>query len=244
MALATIDEIQQAYEGDRVAADYVEQRFASELHRLLHERQVEAVQRVIDQIRPARTLEIAPGPGRITRAIRPHRRLVCVEFNEGMIAQGRAACRGRATWLRGDGFRLPLAAGGIDLVYSFRFARHFHGCDRRRLWHEVRRVLRRGGYLVFDAVNERFSRPLREANPQDYPIYDKLYDRSTLCQEMARAGLPVVSLEPVQRYFRWQYRSQVLIGPRANWLNNLFIRGLERLPRSEGLEWIVTCRRA
>ena len=36
---------------------------------------------------------------------------------------------------------------------------------------------------------------------------------------------------------------QVLLGPRANWLNRLVIRALDRLP-GQPLEWVVTCRRA
>ena len=36
----------------------------------------------------------------------------------------------------------------------------------------------------------------------------------------------------------------VAIYGQAGWLNRLVIRGLERLPRRDGLEWVVTCRRA
>jgi SAM-dependent methyltransferase len=145
--------------------------------------------------------------------------------------------------VRGDGFRLPFDQA-FDLVYTFRFVRHFQRTDRDRLYAGIRRVLTPGGHFVMDAVNERFSRPLRQANPEDYPIYDELYRREGLVRELAEAGLEVVDLEPVQKWYGWQYKSQVLLGPRASWLNRLVIRTLERLPRSEGLEWIVTCRRA
>src|SRR5262249_4547749 len=132
----------------------------------------------------------------------------------------------------------------FDLVYSFRFLRHFRRDDRNRLYAEIQRVLRPGGYFLMDAVNERVSRPLREANPEDYPIYDVLYTEEELRRELTTAGLEPVELRPVQKFYRWQYRSQVLLGPRANWLNRLVIRGLEHLPAGHGLEWIVTCRRA
>jgi hypothetical protein len=126
----------------------------------------------------------------------------------------------------------------FDLVYSFRFIRHFQREDRNRLYAALRR------YFVMDAVNEKVSRPLRENHPSDYPIYDKLYRREELRNELFEAGLETVKMLPVQKYYRWQYRSQVLLGPRATWANRLLIRALERLPRSDGLEWIVTCRRA
>src|SRR5262245_9189545 len=96
--------IKASYRGETVAGEYIARRFASELHRLLHQRQVAAVQRLIDRLRPQRILEIAPGPGRLTRDLRPTGALVCLEYNEGMIQQGRPACGGKAAWVRGDGF--------------------------------------------------------------------------------------------------------------------------------------------
>lgn len=242
MTLASEEEIKASYGGEAVAGNYIAERFQSEFHRLLHDRQVAAVQRVIDRLRPEQTLEIAPGPGRLTRHIRPTGGLVCLEYNEGMLNQGRAACP-KATWVQGNAFQLPFESP-FDFVYSFRFVRHFHLEDRKRLYAEVRRVLKPGGVFVMDAVNERLSRPLREAHPEDYPIYDKLYRPDALRAELAEAGLGAVELEPVQKCHSWQYRSQVLLGPRSNRLNRLVIRCLERLPRREGLEWIVVCSRA
>jgi SAM-dependent methyltransferase len=237
------DEIQNYYRGRETAEKYIGERFVSELNRLLHDYQVSVVNRVKDTVRPSRLLEIAPGPGRITRDVRPTGTFVCLEYNDAMINVGRGACNGDVSWVRGDGFQLPFSQA-FDLVYSFRFVRHFQDGERQKFYAEVRRVLQPGGYFVMDAVNERLSTPLRKATPQEYPVYDKLYRVDELREELRRAGLEPVELSPVQKYFRWQRRSQVLLGPRANWLNRIVIRLLERLPRNEGLEWVVTCRRA
>src|SRR5437773_7026293 len=174
MALASETEIQQAYQGEDRAARYIQARFINEVHNLLHDRQVATVQRLLHQARPQKILEIAPGPGRLTRHLQPSGMLVCLEYNEGMIAHGQPACGERTQWVRGNGFQLPFAPC-FDLVYSFRFVRHFHHADRERLYGEIRRVLRPGGYFVMDAVNERLSKPLRDAHPEEYPVYDKLY---------------------------------------------------------------------
>ncbi len=244
MSISAASEIRQYYSSAQVASAYVRDRFVSELHRLLHERQVAAVQRLFDRLRPAWALEIAPGPGRVTRDVRPTGRLVCVEYNASMIEEGRRRCGPvSAAWLRGDGFRLPLAEA-FGLAYSFRFVRHFRDDDRRRLYAEVRRALRPGGWFVFDAVNERASLPLRRECPEEYPVYDKLYRADELRAELAAAGFETVTLEPVQKWWRWQSLSQVLLGPRSGRLNRLVIRALEKLPRNQGLEWVVTCRRA
>jgi len=243
--LTTESELQTAYGGSSVATNYVAARFCGELNRLLHDRQVNAVNRLIHQGRPRRVLEIAPGPGRITRDLSPVEHLVCLEFNCGMIEQGRAATalHRRASWVRGNGFQLPFA-NNFDLVVCFRFIRHFHDADRRRLYAEIRRVLNPHGLLIMDGVNERTSRTLRSNRPAEYPVYDKLYDAMELHSELGAAGLEVLERDPVQKFYRLQYLSQVMLGPRANWANRWAIRGLEWLPGRDGLEWIVTCRRA
>jgi ubiquinone/menaquinone biosynthesis C-methylase UbiE len=243
MSLSTEREIQGYYSSPDVAARYVANRFVSEVHRLLHEQQVAAVQGLIERCNPEWILEVAPGPGRLTRCVRPSRQRVCLEFNEGMIREGRGACDpGTGDWVRGNGFQLPFEQT-FDLAYTFRFIRHFHGADRERLYGELRRVLKPGGWLVFDAVNERVSRPLREAHPEEHPVYDKLYSEDELRSELSRAGFEAIELTPVQKWFNLQSASQRLLGPRANWLNRAIVRTLEQLPRRDGLEWIVTCRR-
>jgi SAM-dependent methyltransferase len=137
-------------------------------------------------------------------------------------------------------FRQP-----FDLVYTFRFIRHFQLADRQRLYAQIRRVLRPGGLLLFDAVNAVVSRPLREAHPEEYPIYDELYDTlEDLRTELNRAEFELTDQRVVQRGFRRQQQVECLLGPRCRWLSRFVIRVLEQTSRGPGLEWIVTCRRA
>ncbi len=236
-------DIQNAYSGTKVAEAYVAGRFESELNRLLHRKQVGAVNKVMMEHLPTRSLEIAPGPGRVTRDVTPTGHLTCLEFNEGMIEQGKQNCLNVNEWVQGNAFELPFDEP-FEFVYTYRFIRHFKQEDRNRLYDQIKNVLTPGGYLVFDAVCEQFSKPIREARPEDYPIYDKLYQHGELLKELAGAGFKVAKLIPTQKFFKWQYLSQVLVGPRANWLNRLIVNGLEALPRRDGLEWIVVCRRA
>lgn len=240
-ALSSEKEIQSAYSGSDVAEAYVAGRFESELHRLLHDRQVASINRVMRERRPARSLEIAPGPGRVTREVIPGGDLICLEFNEGMIEQGRRTCSRVAEWVQGNAFELSFSEP-FDFVYTFRFIRHFQLEDRQRLYAQIRNVLKPGGVLVFDAVCERFSKPLREARPEEYPIYDKLFRREELIEELRTAGFQIQRLEAVQKFVSLQSQSQVYVGPRAAWLNRMIIRGLDSLPRRDGLEWIVECR--
>ena len=57
-----------------------------------------------------------------------------------------------------------------------------------------------------------------------------MLDKDRTYELSRKAGFEVVELLPVQKRYRWQWRSQVLLGPRCNWLNRLVVRALERLP--------------
>lgn len=245
MSRCTEAEIKKAYQGQSTAQDYVAKRFESELMTLLHEAQVSEINRVMQTHTPSRTLEIAPGPGRLTREIIPTGDLVCLEFNEEMIEEGRKTCGDHVQWRRGDAFHIPFEAfEAFDLVYSFRFIRHFRRDDRDRLYQQVRKVLNPGGRMIVDAVNAQVSAPLRDAHPEAYPIYDKLYNNEgELERELQDAGFTVESLRPVQRWFSLQYRFQVLVSPHSRLLARILIRAAEKLARGPALEWIVTCRR-
>jgi SAM-dependent methyltransferase len=144
--------------------------------------------------------------------------------------------------LRGDAFSLPLAAA-FDFVYSFRLIRHFGADDRRRLYREIRRVLRPGGRLMFDAVNEKVSEPVRRRHKEEHRHYDATFTLQELRKELEAAGFIVESVEGVQHRFSLLYQLQVLVAPRsamcARWAMNL-------VDRTGGppLEWIVICRPA
>ena len=244
LAIASESGIKSLYSGNRVAASYLKERSASELMRLLSDRQVRTVQRVMRATEPHRTLEIAPGPGRITRSLDAAGELVCLEFNQEMINEGRRWCGDHVQWVRGDAFDLPFEQDAFDFAYSFRFVRHFQRADRDRLYAQIARVIQPDGLFVMDAVNAVVSRPLRDANPECFPVYDVLYaDEGELRNELACAGFEVIHIEPVHTCFPIQYQIQVLVGPRSRWLCRRMIRLLERLRRGPALEWIVTCRR-
>jgi SAM-dependent methyltransferase len=236
--------IRNAYEGRDTAQKYVAERFVSELTRLQHERQVAAINRAFQLRKAQDVLEIACGPGRLTRDVRLPSHLSCLEYNAGMLEEARQNCPAAIRWIRGDAFSMPFESQ-FDLVYTFRFIRHFRLPDRRRLYDQVHRALRPDGWLVMDAVNAVVSGPVRAANPADYPVYDKLYDRlDDLRGELAESGFELVTAEPVLTWYPAQFRAQVLLGPRSSWLCRTAIRMLEKLRSGPALEWIVTCRRA
>jgi len=241
-------EIRDAYRDEGVARRYVDARFKEPFGALLHSRQAAALRRLVRRHRPARALEIAPGPARLTVALAEllEDRLMVVDTSAEMLAEARRRLgpgAERFGFVQGDAVQLPFRAV-FDLVYVFRLIRHFEASDRARLYAQVAHVLKPGGVFAFDAVNAVVSTPLRARAPLDYPIYDALLRPEEIRAELWAAGFEVVALEGVQRRAGLLGRLQVLAAPRSRRLARIAMELVDRLGGGEPLEWIVTCRRA
>jgi ubiquinone/menaquinone biosynthesis C-methylase UbiE len=240
-------ELREAYRDETVARTYVENRFVEPIGALLHDRQLEAVLRVIDRERPQRILELAPGPARLTLDVARRSRThgVMVDASGEMLAEAKRrladdADRWRA--VQGDAFALPVS-GCVDLVYTFRLIRHFEAADRQRLYREIARVLRPGGLLVFDAVNARVSERLRATAPSAHRHYDALLTPDALREELTSAGLTLLELQGVQHRYSLLHSLQVLVAPRSRRIARFLIDRIDALG-GEPLEWVAICRRA
>lgn len=239
-------QIRDAYRIDDVARGYVDKRFREPLFAMLHDRQVNAVVNLVRRERPQRILELAPGPARVTLDVARScpARGIMVDASLPMLGEANRRLNVFSTrWraVQGDAFHLPVA-GLVDLVYSFRLIRHFEQADRLRVYNEVARVLKPGGWLVFDAVNEKVSAPLRAAAPGDYRHFDALMRPDGLRDEVRRAGYEVEQLLGVQHQFGILSRLQVLVAPHSRPLARFLMERVDSLG-GEPLEWIVVCRR-
>jgi SAM-dependent methyltransferase len=241
-----IDEIRDAYRKDAVARNYIGERFTQPLGALLHDRQVAALKRVISTHRPASVLEVAPGPARLTLELAGS--LVglgaVMDASAQMLNEAKRRLGTATRWrpVQGDAFNLPFGAQ-FDLVYSFRLIRHFETADREALYRQFARVLKPGGILVFDAVNEIVSKPLRLQAPEEYKHFDAMFDLDTLKRELESQGFTPLGFEGVQHRFPTLQRLQVLVGPRSRMLTRCLMEACDRMPAGEPLEWIVVCQR-
>jgi ubiquinone/menaquinone biosynthesis C-methylase UbiE len=241
-----IDGIRSAYQDEGVARRYVAERFVTPLGALLHDRQSQVLRSVMAAHVEPDVLEIAPGPARLTTTVIDLvGRLTLMDASAEMLGEARRRLASvkadrRCTLVRGDAFCLPFPSR-FDLVYAFRLIRHFGTDDRLRLYREIARVLKPGGRLVFDAVNQRVYEPLRAiADGKNH--YDASLDRDALCAELAATGFEVESLAGAQHRYAALHRLQVLVAPRSAKLARLAMNVVDRAG-GEPLEWIVTCRR-
>jgi SAM-dependent methyltransferase len=237
--------IRDAYRSDETASRYVRERFEHPIGALLHRRQASILKKVLSAARPRRVLEIAPGPGRLSTEVVSAVRgtLVLADASRSMLQNAKQVLAGRrqsARFVEADGFDLPFANASFDLVYTFRFIRHFEFSSRLRLYREMARVLVPGGLVVFDGINELVSSRLRrQASRGEYEHYDALFTLEGLKAELADASFDVISHVGVQHRYAVLRQIQVLVGPRSRRLADGLMELVDR-SGGEPLEWIMT----
>jgi SAM-dependent methyltransferase len=222
---------------------------------VFHAAQLGVIQKAIRRYRVKDVLEIAPGPGRLSCQVTGFERGCICDINREMLCVARDRLKkaqetGQRSpkdgiWqiIEGDAFKLPFIRV-FDMVYTFRLIRHFELRERELIYRQIHSRLKPGGILVFDAVNEPVAAPLRMKEDQsNYPIYDVLYRKDALVEEITRQGFEVVSLTPLMRHISLQQKIQVYLGPRSYSAAKALIQFLEYMP-GDPLEWIVECRKA
>jgi ubiquinone/menaquinone biosynthesis C-methylase UbiE len=237
------DEIQAYYRDPAVVQEYLARRTAQPLNGLVHRRQVAFLNQVLAQRRPRRLLEVAPGPARLTAELDFSGAGVAVDFSSEMlgVAQQRLAGRaGRWAVVRGDAFCLPVPDRCADVAFSLRFVRRFQPAERARLYAEIRRCLAPGGVMVIDAQNRAVALPHRERKGLDtYPVYDALYDRQELIDEVEGAGFRVQRLEGILQHFAVQSRLNRLRRYGLSAVAARLIELAEMVPGRQASTWML-----
>jgi ubiquinone/menaquinone biosynthesis C-methylase UbiE len=240
--------VKDFYDDPAVVERYLEQRTVQPFGAVLHQRQVAFLRQAMARLSTGRVLDLAPGPARLSAELTPPGLAVAMDHSFNMLraAHRRVAASGdRWQLMQGDGYHLPFPAESFDLIYSVRFIRRFDRPRREALYAEIRRVLKRNGFFVMDAQNRVVALPHRLARgPEKYPVYDELFLRHELLNELEENGFRVIQLEGIMRRFALQFwlnrlRRLRLSAP-ARWL----IRALEYTNDRNPSSWMVLCQSA
>lgn len=235
------------YEDNAVAHRYTSERFSKPLGRILHQTQVDTINNVISFYHIDRILEIACGPARLTSYIKGFKEGVAIDSSDQMlnIARKRLANQEKWQFVNADAFQMKLNER-FQLIYVFRFIRHFRLSERMKLYNKFRELLEDPGILIFDVVNYEKSSLIRKIeNKGQKRIYDKIYPSSKSVEdELFNAGYEVLTLKGLIYHFYIQAAIS-RISNRLNFdeIGFKVISCLERFPFGRPLESIVISRK-
>lgn len=246
-----IEQLKKLYSEQKISETYIEDRFNYAIGKILHEAQVKFVTDAISVKNIKDVLEIAPGPARLTVDVGTVCKETCgtiMDVNANMLEQAKkrldtAGLTDRWQTVIGDAFALPFD-DVFQMVYSFRFIRHFRKEDREKIYRQIYDHLLPQGYLVFDAVNRDVSAPLRlKSGPEAYPIYDELYHLPQLKEELEENSFVIVDYVAVQHLFSLLNLIQVWVGPRSQRFAYALMKIIENAKIGKPLEWIILCQK-
>jgi SAM-dependent methyltransferase len=242
-----IGTIKGFYRSEKLARKYISERFSRSLGLFQHRAQVEIINNIVRRHCIDRLLEIACGPARLTAEIRGFKQGVAIDASYPMlkIALERIKISGKWLIINGDAFN-NFFKTQFQMVYTFRFIRHFRMTERMKLYENFHSLLEDGGLLIFDAAHYEKIVPVRRIeNRGQRVIYDKIFkDVVELKNELDRAGFDILELKGTINHFYLQ----AVVSRTAHLLNAheagvKLIQVLESAPAGRALEWIVICQK-
>jgi SAM-dependent methyltransferase len=145
------------FDADREFAGSVPQLYERYLVPLIHEPYVEDLGMRVLRHRPSRVLEIAAGTGvvtrRLARVLAPDVAIIATDVNQPMLNHAIAIGTARPVkWHQADAMQLPYPDEDFDVLVCQFGAMCFE--HKARAFAESRRVLRRGGCLIFSVWDD------------------------------------------------------------------------------------------
>jgi len=246
MQIDNKDELIEYYTRENIVNKYIGKRFVEPIFIVEHKKQVSFVNYAINKYNLKNPLELAPGPARLTIEIKSEKG-VGLDSSERMlrVAEKRMAqLKKKWKFVKGDAFNLKFNSQ-FDLVFSFRFITHFKEKERLKLYSQIRKALKKDGYLVFEAYNEKKVRIVRSfVGKKKYPVYDKLYSEPELIGELTKNGFKVIKVSPVISHFWTQmFISKFLSFFKLNKLSKDIISKIERIKSKNPYEWVILCQK-
>jgi ubiquinone/menaquinone biosynthesis C-methylase UbiE len=207
------ESIREMYRQNEVAKGYEEARFSSFLGKLTDDMEIKAIESALEQTHPQKLLEIAVGPGRVSKSLDFFDLAVGIDTSYPMLKIARENVENqRWSFLNANVMNMPYYDESFDAIVTFRLLRHFTKEERTRAYREIHRVLKNDGILILDALNSNtgiitkiFDKTYRYVlqitakliRGKSSGIYDVLYTKEYLEKELMDFGFQIKSINGI-----------------------------------------------
>ena len=199
-------------DADKVFAGSIPENYDRHMVPLVFESYARDIAQRVAALAPKAVLETAAGSGVVTRALAsvlaPNAGYVVTDLNQPMLdyAKAKQGADSRIRWQKADAQSLPFEDAAFDLVCC-QFGVMFFP-DRPSGYREAKRVLKPGGYFLFNAwdrIEENVfandvTNALAEFFPNDPPRFmartpHGYHDTALIRSDLAKAGFTDVAIE-------------------------------------------------
>ncbi|MFC1651546.1 methyltransferase domain-containing protein [Patescibacteria group bacterium] len=208
------DSMKKAYQRNTETITNYETRFQRPDRAMSHDKEVAIINRIFRKNKPEKILDLALGPARVSKDLnlKYFEKGFGLDSSPIMLKNAKQKLDPKK-WelIEGDAFKTPFKDNEFDAVTTFRFIRHFKIDDRKRIYQEIKRILKPNGILIFEALNKDMGEYSKKASgilkPSAFekPVYDELWDRNDLIKELNASGFNVEKLYPVLNFFKYQH---------------------------------------
>ena len=235
-------DIKSHYDSEGLIKGYVQNRFSKPLGKFLHERETSIVNLYIQKSNAESVLDLACGPARLTVDIET-KNGTAFDNAKNMLSVAKKRLKGKKwKFVQGDAFNLKLK-NKLDLIYSFRFFRHFNKEDRKSLLANVHSHLNDNSIFITDMANIKFrDRSLKQSN-ESIDVVDYKIEKKEFIQELEDAGFEIIEIDTVINHYNLQVNASRLYYLNLDSVAMALIREFERYPPFAAQEFVFIARK-
>jgi len=201
------DKFKEYYQKKRVTGTYDAQREGSEYRKRKRALELKHFLELIDKKDKEKVLELGCSSGFLTKHLGE---VTAIDTSEGMLEIA-SKKNPKAKCIPGDMFDLKFKPESFDKVVTMRVWNHLQEKDLRRALRQAKRVLKKQGYLIFDAEEKNIIRKIvayfyqRTLKITGYKIYQ--YSLLELKRILAQEGFKIEKI----RFLKHRIGRQIII---------------------------------
>ena len=202
--------LREHYDRGDISKSYEKLRFSNLPGQIEHLIEINLINSIIKKEKPKLVLEIATGPGRLTKDIKLWSKGIGIDSSNNMLRLAKKNLN-NSNWkfMKADVLKMPFKRNYFDMIISFKLIMHFNDKERENAYKEIRRILKKNSYFLFDIGNKKYTKPnlikfllkvyrfffkIREDNKLLPPIHNALITRDELIKELKRNKFSIVKI--------------------------------------------------